>query len=56
MGFAFPPAIVAESIGPVVAGLVYETTGAYTLAFILVIGVSFLGLACAMFLRRPGAL
>ena len=53
MGFAFPPAIIGEAMGPVVAGAIYDTTATYTLAFVLVTVVSLLGLVCAVFLRRP---
>ena len=53
MGFALTVGIVGESIGPVVAGIIYDTTTAYTLAFMLVTAVSLLGLTCAIFLRRP---
>jgi cyanate permease len=53
MSFAFPMCLVAEALGPVVAGAIYDTTTTYTLAFILVTFVSLLGLISAVLLRRP---
>ena len=53
MGFVLPLGIAGESIGPVVAGIIYDTTTTYTLAFVLMTAVSLLGLVCAVFLRRP---
>jgi MFS family permease len=51
MGFVLPLGILGESIGPIVAGIIYDTTTTYTLAFILVTVVSLLGLICVIFLR-----
>ena len=53
MGFAFPLCLVAESMGPVIAGAIYDTTATYTLAFILVTFASLLVLIGAVLLRRP---
>ncbi|MFC1871812.1 MFS transporter [Chloroflexota bacterium] len=53
MSFAFPLCLVAESMGPVIAGAIYDTNTTYTLAFILVTFVSLLGLIGAVLLRRP---
>jgi MFS family permease len=52
MGFVFPLVIFAESIGPLIAGVIYDTTTTYTLAFGIMIIVSLLGLTSAVFLRR----
>ncbi|MDP6585088.1 MAG: MFS transporter, partial [Anaerolineales bacterium] len=53
MGFIFPIVISAESIGPFIAGVIYDTTTTYTIAFVIIASVSFLGLICAVFLRPP---
>lgn len=53
MGFVFPIVILAESMGPFIAGVIYDTTATYTLAFGLMTIVSLLGLICAVFLRPP---
>ena len=53
MGFIFPIVISAESIGPFIAGVIYDTTATYTIAFVIIASVSFLGLICAVFLRPP---
>ena len=53
MGFVLPLGILGESIGPIVAGIIYDTTTTYTLAFILVVIVSLLGLTCVIFLKSP---
>ncbi|MFC1866467.1 MFS transporter [Chloroflexota bacterium] len=53
MGFILPVVILAESMGPFIAGIIYDTTTTYTLAFIIITSVSLLGLICAVFLRPP---
>ena len=53
MGLILPLGLAAESAGPVVAGAMYDITSTYTFVFILLISVSLLGLACAVFLRSP---
>ena len=52
MGFVFPLVILAESMGPFIAGVIYDTTTTYTLAFGLMAIVSLLGLTSAVLLRR----
>jgi len=39
--------------GPAFGGAVYDTTGTYTLAFIIMIGFNVVGLFCAFFARPP---
>ncbi|MFC1945420.1 MFS transporter, partial [Chloroflexota bacterium] len=53
MGFVLLMCVGSQSTGPVIAGIIYETTTTYTLAFILMTCVSLLGLTCAILLRRP---
>jgi MFS family permease len=53
MGFVFPLCIVGQSMGPAIAGVIYDTTTTYTVAFILMTTASLLGLICAVLLRRP---
>jgi len=43
---------VLQAAGPVTAGAIYDNTGSYTLAFIIIAGVTSVGLLCA-FLARP---
>lgn len=53
MGFVFPIVILAESMGPFIAGVIYDTTATYTLAFLIITSVSLIGLIGAVFLRSP---
>jgi MFS family permease len=56
MGFVFPIAILAESMGPLIAGVIYDTTTTYTLAFVIITSISLFGLISAVFLRPPNQL
>jgi MFS family permease len=53
LGMVFPVAILAEAVGPVLAGGVFDATGGYQPVFAALIAVSFVGLACAVFARPP---
>jgi MFS family permease len=53
MGLVFPMFMLAESVGPFIAGVIYDTTAMYTLAFVIIASVSLLGLIGAVFLRPP---
>ena len=46
--FVFP----FRALAPTIAGVIYDTTGTYTLAFIILIVFNFIGFICA-FLARP---
>jgi MFS family permease len=51
-GIVFAFTIVLQSAGPFIAGAIHDSTGAYTLAFILLTVLTFISLICA-FLARP---
>jgi cyanate permease len=53
LGFVFPVAIVAEAIGPPLAGAVFDATGGYGPILALLIATSLVGLICAIFARPP---
>ena len=53
LGLIFPLTTVAEAVGPVLAGAIYDVTATYTLAFIVVIAFSSAGLICAILARPP---
>ena len=55
MGFMSPMIMVAGALGPVSAGYLFDTTGTYRVAFLL-IGVLTFCSAIAMFFARPPAL
>ena len=51
-GFVFAFIVVLQAAGPTIAGAIYDTYGNYTPAFVILVGVTFIGLICA-FLARP---
>ena len=53
LGMIFPLGTVAEAVGPVLAGAIYDATTTYTLAFALVAVSSSVGLICAILARPP---
>ena len=53
LGMIFPLGTVAEAVGPVLAGAIYDATATYTLAFALVAAFSSVGLVCAVLARPP---
>lgn len=53
MGFVFPVAILAEAIGPPLAGAVFDATGGYEPILALLVATSIIGLICAVFARPP---
>jgi MFS family permease len=53
LGFVFPVVIVAEAIGPPLAGAVFDTTGGYEPILALLVATSFIGLVSAIFARPP---
>jgi len=52
LGWTVPVTTVFSSVSPVLAGLIYDSTGSYTSAFIVVLAFLIVGLVCA-FLARP---
>jgi cyanate permease len=53
LGVIFAISIAAESAAPAVAGAVYDATGIYTTAFVIVAAFSLAGLICVLLARRP---
>jgi len=53
LGVIFPLGIVAEAVGPVLAGAIYDATATYTPAFAIVATFSLVGLVCAALVRPP---
>jgi len=53
LGFIFPMAIIAEAVGPIMAGAIHDAMGTYTLAFAIITGFSIVGLICTVFARQP---
>lgn len=51
-GVVYAFSIVLQAAGPVIAGAIYDNTGTYTLAFIILTVATSIGLICA-FLSRP---
>ena len=55
LGLIFPMIILSEAAGPVIAGAINDTIGTYTFAFIIICGLSTVGLVCAIFAYPPKA-
>lgn len=53
IGWTVPITTLFSSISPVLAGFIYDTTGSYTLAFIIAIIFLGVGLVCALLARPP---
>jgi MFS family permease len=53
MGVVFPFQVVAHAAGAMIAGLIYDTTAAYTSAFIIAIILGLIGLFCSFMARPP---
>jgi MFS family permease len=53
MGFVFALNIVALAVSGTIGGAIYDATGGYTLAFIVVAVFGVIGLACVLSVRRP---
>ena len=51
LGLVFAFHIIASAVGGPVAGIIYDMTGTYTIAFAIVLAVSFLGLISVFFAR-----
>lgn len=55
LGLIFPLIILSEAAGPVIAGAINDAMGTYMLAFIIITGLSTVGLVCAIFAYPPKA-
>lgn len=53
MGVIFALGIAVESLAPTVAGVIYDATTTYTLAFAIVTAFSLVGLICVFLARQP---
>jgi len=53
LGLVFPLAVVAEAIGPILAGAINDAIGTYLPAFVLVTAFSTIGLLCAILAYPP---
>ena len=53
LGIIFPLSTVAEAVGPVLAGAIYDATTTYTPAFAVVAAISLMGLVSAILTRPP---
>jgi MFS family permease len=51
LSWILPISIAAESLGPVVTGVIYDFTTEYTLAFLTLLILSVLGFVCTLLLR-----
>ena len=51
----FPLILIAEAAGPVIAGSINDATGTYMLAFVMITGLSTVGLVCAISVYPPKA-
>ena len=53
MGYTMPFNIFISSFGGTTAGIIFDKTGSYTLAFQICLGVSIIGLICIIFAKPP---
>jgi MFS family permease len=53
LGVIFAISVAVESAAPAVAGIVYDATTSYTMAFGIVAAFSLVGLICVLLARRP---
>ena len=53
LGIIFPLSTVAEAVGPVLAGAIYDATTTYMPAFAIVVAISLVGLVSAILTRPP---
>jgi MFS family permease len=53
LGLIFPLAIVAEAVGPIVAGAINDAMGTYIPAFAIITSFSSIGLLCAILAYPP---
>jgi MFS family permease len=55
LGLIIPLILIAEAAGPVIAGAINDAAGTYILAFVIITGLSTVGLVCAIFAYPPKA-
>jgi MFS family permease len=55
LGLIFPLILLSEAAGPVIAGAINDVIGTYILAFVIITGLSIVGLVCAFFAYPPKA-
>jgi MFS family permease len=53
LGVLFTFQIVSQAVGPTIAGVIYDATTAYTMAFLLILILNLAGLICVYMLRKP---
>jgi len=53
MGWTVPVTTIFSSVSPVLAGLIYDTTGSYTPAFIVVLAFLIVGFVCSLLAHPP---
>jgi MFS family permease len=53
LGVVITIRVIAQAAGPAIAGVIYDVTDKYTLAFVLVAAFTLLGLICALLARPP---
>ena len=53
IGIITPFQVIAQATSATIAGVIYDTTGTYTPAFILMTAISLVGLICAFLARKP---
>lgn len=53
LGLMFPLAIIAQALGPVMAGAINDAMGTYFPAFAIITGFSVVGLVCAVLASPP---
>ena len=53
MGVVFPFQVVSHATGAMIAGIIYDTTAAYTSAFTIAVVFGLIGLFCAFMARPP---
>jgi len=54
LGLILPVGMIAEAMGPVLAGAIYDATTTYTPAFVIITATSLVGLVSAILARPPG--
>jgi len=55
LGLIFPLILLSEATGPAIAGAIKDVIGTYILAFVIITGLSTVGLVCAIFTYPPKA-
>jgi MFS family permease len=53
LGIMVPVIILADAVGPILTGAIYDALGTYVPAFMVITGLSVIGLVCAMRAHPP---